>query len=199
MEENRQKTERSEVEQTVLDIKKELRASMNGILSAKMREAGMPYKLVFGVELPRLMNIAKEFEPSRPLAQMLWNENIRESKILATLLMPIDEMLPEMADIWVDEVPTDEIAQLAVMNLFSRVPWASEMAFVWMAAEDKMRQLCGFLIMARLLQAGGTLNERSLAELKDQAAAVLPTAGLSLQKAIRAVLNHLEEAGEGIG
>lgn len=194
MEENRQKTERSEVEQTVLDIKKELRASMNGILSAKMREAGMPYKLVFGVELPRLMNIAKEFEPSRPLAQMLWNENIRESKILATLLMPIDEMLPEMADIWVDEVPTDEIAQLAVMNLFSRVPWASEMAFVWMAAEDKMRQLCGFLIMARLLQAGGTLNERSLAELKDQAAAVLPTAGLSLQKAIRAVLNHLEEA-----
>lgn len=194
MEENRQKTERSGVEQTVLDIKKELRASMNGILSAKMREAGMPYKLVFGVELPRLMNIAKEFEPSRPLAQMLWNENIRESKILATLLMPIDEMLPEMADIWVDEVPTDEIAQLAVMNLFSRVPWASEMAFVWMAAEDKMRQLCGFLIMARLLQAGGTLNERSLAELKDQAAAVLPTAGLSLQKAIRAVLNHLEEA-----
>ncbi len=36
----------------VNDIKKELRASMNGILSARMREAGMPFRLIFGVELP---------------------------------------------------------------------------------------------------------------------------------------------------
>ena len=33
---------------TVIEIKKALRAAMNGVLSAKMREAGMPYKLVFG-------------------------------------------------------------------------------------------------------------------------------------------------------
>ena len=36
-------------EQEILNIKKDLRASMNGILSARMREAGFPYKLVFGV------------------------------------------------------------------------------------------------------------------------------------------------------
>ena len=57
----------------IQNIKKELRASMNGILSAKMREAGAPYKLVFGVELPRLQSIAREFAPSRTLAQQLWN------------------------------------------------------------------------------------------------------------------------------
>jgi len=182
------------MEQTILDIKKELRAAMNGILSAKMREAGIPYKLIFGVELPRLKAIAQEFEPSRTLAQALWNENIRESKILATLLMPVDEMLPEVADIWVGEIPTDEIAQMAVMNLFCRAPWASEIAFLWVASDNPTRQLCGFLIIARLLQAGGQLNERSLEELKDQAAAVLPTAGLSLQKAIRAVLNQLDDS-----
>ena len=72
----------------ILDIKKELRAAMNGILSARMREAGAPYKLVFGVELPRLQSIANEFQPSRQLAQELWNENIRECKLLATMLMP---------------------------------------------------------------------------------------------------------------
>ena len=83
----------------LLNIKKELRAAMNGILSAKMREAGAPYKLVFGVELPRLQNIANEFQPSRSLAQQLWNENIRECKLLATMLMPPEEFLPEVADI----------------------------------------------------------------------------------------------------
>ena len=66
------------IEETIRDIKKEFRASMNGILSAKMREVGMPYKLCFGVELPRLQSIAQEFEPNHQLAQQLWNENIRE-------------------------------------------------------------------------------------------------------------------------
>ena len=53
------------------DIKKELRASMNGILSARMREAGMPFKLIFGVELPRLQDIAREFPQDADLAQTL--------------------------------------------------------------------------------------------------------------------------------
>ena len=48
------------------DIKKELRASMNGILSARMREAGMPFKLIFGVELPRLQSIAAAAERMLP-------------------------------------------------------------------------------------------------------------------------------------
>ena len=41
-------------EDTVKEIKKALRSAMNGVLSAQMRQAGMPYRLVFGVELPRL-------------------------------------------------------------------------------------------------------------------------------------------------
>ena len=53
------------------DIKKELRASMNGILSARMREAGMPFKLIFGVELPRLQSIADEFPKDKDLANQL--------------------------------------------------------------------------------------------------------------------------------
>ena len=76
---------------TVIEIKKALRAAMNGVLSAKMREAGMPYKLVFGVELPRLLEISKEFAPDLKLALELWNENIRECKILAVLLLPDGE------------------------------------------------------------------------------------------------------------
>ncbi len=179
------------IEEQIRDIKKELRSSMNGVLSARMREAGMPYKLVFGVEYPRLVTIAHEFPTDRRLAQALWNENIRESKLLATLLMPSEEFLPEMADIWVDEIPTAEVAQIMVMNLVRHQVWASEMAFHWIASDDSMRQLCGFLTMAHLLQAGGELNERSLIELRDQAASSLPGADLHLQKAIRAVLDRL--------
>ncbi|MBO4641785.1 MAG: DNA alkylation repair protein [Bacteroidaceae bacterium] len=179
------------IDEQIRDIKKEFRSSMNGVLSAKMRESGMPYKVIFGVEYPRLVCIAQEFTPDRRLAQALWNEDIRESKILATLLMPPKAFLPEMADIWVDETPTAEVAQIAAMNLLWRQSWASEAAFQWIASDNPMRQLYGFLIMARLLQAGGQLNEKSLAELRDQASSSLPCADLNLRKAIRAVLDRL--------
>ena len=179
-------------EELIIEIKKELRAAMNGVLSAQMRQAGMPYKLIFGVELPRLQEIAREFEPDRSLAQALWNENIRENKILAVLLMPIDEMCPEIADIWVEEMPTAEIAQICSMHLLSQAPWSAELAFQWIATDHPMRQLCGFLILARLLGQGAELNERAFLELKDQAEALVGRADLHLKKAIQAVLGRLE-------
>lgn len=176
---------------SILDIKKELRAAMNGILSAKMREVGMPYKLIFGVELPRLQSIAQEFEPNHQLAQQLWNENIRECKILATMLMPIENFYPEVADIWMEETPHAEIAQIAVMQLFARLPYAAERAFQWIATDNEMAQLYGYLIIARLLGRGEQLNERSLEELRDQIGAVTETASLPLRKAIMAVENEI--------
>ena len=176
---------------TIKDIKKELRAAMNGVASARMREAGAPYKLIFGVELPRLQEISREFTPNHQLAQALWNENIRESKILATLLMPLDHFYPEVADIWVDEIPSAEVAQVASMNLFSRLPYAPSLAFEWMASEKEMRQLCGFLIISRLLARGEQFNQPALDELRDQAEASMPEASLPLRKAITSVLERL--------
>ena len=184
--------EKSEI-QDIKDIKKELRAAMNGILSAKMREAGAPYKLIFGVELPRLQSIASEFHPSRMLAQELWNENIRECKLLATMLMPPLEFLPEMADIWVDEISTAEVAQVFSMQLLRKESWCATVAFEWIASPAPMRQLCGFLCIARLLQQGAQLQDRSIEELKDQAQSLLPNADLPLRKAIIAATSFLSE------
>ncbi len=176
---------------TVIEIKKALRASMNGVLSAKMRDAGMPYKLVFGVELPRLLEISKEFAPNLELALELWKENIRECKILAVLLLPDGEMTADLAEIWVSEIPTAEIAQILVMYQLRNLPQAADVAFRWIASEDETKQLCGYLTIAHLLQRGAELNERSLKEITDQATAGLGQADFHLRKAIHAVLSRL--------
>lgn len=178
---------------TIKDIKKELRAAMNGIASAKMREAGCPYKIIFGIELPRLQAIAQEFEPNHQLAQQLWNENIRESKLLATMLMPTDNFYEEIADIWAEEIVSAEVAQIAAMQLFVRLPYASTKAFEWIATESEMKQLCGYLVITRLLMQGAQFNDRSIEELKDQMQAVAQTASLPLRKAIMAIENKISE------
>ena len=80
-------------------IKSELRLYMNGVLAQSLRERGLRYRLIFGVELPRLKEIAARYEPDHDLAQALWKEDIRECRILAGYLQPVDSFLPEIADI----------------------------------------------------------------------------------------------------
>lgn len=142
---------------------------MNGMVSQSMREKGMEYKLNFGLEYPRIKEIAAGYEPDHELAQALWKENIRECKILAGLLQPADTFYQEIADIWIEGMDYPELAEYTVMNLFQRLPYASEVVFRWMADEREMFQLCGFLLMARLLMKGEKLNERAEAEFLDQA------------------------------
>lgn len=174
------------------DIKKEFRAAMNGILSTQMREAGMPYRVIFGVELPRLRSIANEFPASRQLAQILWNEQVRESKLLAILLMPTSELLPEVAEIWLEEAPTAECIQLMSMQLLQSQPWIAEHAFQWIATDSANLQLGGFLCLARLLARGEEFNPHSIIELHNQATSLLPHANLHLRKAIIAAINQLD-------
>lgn len=181
------------ITEEIRKIKQELRLSMNGVASAFMRENGLNYKLNFGVEIPRLQSIANEFQPNHDLAQALWKENIRECKILAGMLQPTDSFYPEIAEIWIESMPNAEIAQLTVMNLFERLPYASEKAFQWIAREEEMFQLCGYLLLARLFLKGTPLNERAENEFLDQASATIAQANGALKKAIINALIKYEE------
>lgn len=162
-----------EIKELIRDIKSQYRTAMNGVASAHMRESGLAYKINFGIELPRLLAIARDYEPNHELAQTLWKEGIRESKILAGVLMPVDNFFPEIADIWVEQIPTQEIAELTVMNLFVRLPYASSAAFRWISDPREIYQVCGLLLLTRLCMKGCSFNESASFELVDQAVVLL--------------------------
>jgi len=178
------------------DIKTQLRLSMNGAVSQSMREKGLVYKLNFGVELPRIKGIAAAYEKDHALAQALWKEDIRECKILAGLLQPVDTFLPEIADIWVDTMPTVEIAELTSMNLFQHLPYAPAKAFRWIADERELAQICGFLTIACLLQKKGDMEDRVANEFLDQAVSSFLAGSYSVRSAVMAALRRFMEHSE---
>ena len=181
--------------ETLRAIKARFRLFMNGPVSQSMREKGLDYKLNFGIEYPRIREIATDFPKDHKLAQALWKENIRECKILAGLLQPIDSFCPELADIWIEDMHYPELAQYTVMNLFQHLPYAPQVVFRWMADEREYFQLCGFLLMARLLMQGRPLNERGVAEFLDQARAAAADSSLpSVQRAAAVALQKYAEA-----
>ena len=168
---------------TIIQIKKELRANMNGIASEAMGRKSEDYRVNFGVEIPRLHNIASEFEASHELAQQLWKESVRECRILATILQPVESFLPEIADIWVDDIRTLELAQIASLNLFSRLPYASDKVFEWIASEREITQQCGYLTLCHLMRQG-EMNERSADEFIDQALTAYASGSMMLQRTL---------------
>lgn len=178
------------------DIKTQLRLSMNGAVSQSMREKGLVYKLNFGVELPRIKGIAAAYEKDHTLAQALWKEDIRECKILAGLLQPVETFLPEIADIWIGTMATVEIAELTSMNLFQHLPYAPAKAFRWIADERELAQVCGFLTIARLLQKKGDMEDRVANEFLDQAVSCFLAGSYAVRNAVSAALRRFMEHSE---
>ena len=164
-------------------LKTEFRLAMNGVASQSMREKGLPYKVIFGIELPRLQQIAREFPKNHELAGYLWKEDIRESKIMATLLQPTESFYPEIADIWVEQMPSHEMADIAVMNLFQHLSYASDKAFVWVAADEPMFPYCGWMLMARIMMRRPEMNEETENELADQLSAALLSTDAYIRRA----------------
>ena len=174
--------------ETLKEIKSKLRLYMNGMISQSMRDKGMDYKLNFGIEYPRIKEIAAEYEPNHDLAQALWKENIRECKIMAGLLQPVDSFYQDIAEIWIEDIHCPELAEYTVMNLFQHLPYASEVIFPWMADEREYFQVCGFLLTARLIMQGLQLDDRAEAEFFDQAFTGLESDSLQVRKAAATAL-----------
>ncbi|MGL4333355.1 MAG: DNA alkylation repair protein [Bacteroidales bacterium] len=151
------------MQETIRGIKKKFRLAMNGDVSTAMRKSGLDYKLNFGVSLPTIKKIAAEYYPNKHLAEYLYNENVRESKIMATLLWKVEDFSKEKAAEWVAKADKLEIAEQAAMNLFAKLPYAKELALKWTVSIDPVERMNGHLLLVRLIIQG---TEFSLEELK---------------------------------
>ena len=184
-----------DINQQIKEIKQSFRLMMDGVVATSMRQKGVNYKLNWGATLPRLKAKAEEIGQNYDLAIALWKENVRECKILATMIMPADKVLPEVIDIWMEQTLTSEIAEQAAFNLYQYLPYAPEKAYTWIASDKELYQLCGFHILSRLFMNGQEPNERGINEFIDQALAALQGESMVVKKAAMSSMQRFAELG----
>ena len=184
-----------EVRAKIREVKQSFRLMMDGAVAQSMRDKGVDYHLNWGATLPRLQQKAAELGKDYHLAIALWKENVRECKILATMMMPAGEILPEVVDIWMEQTETVEIAEQASMNLYQYLPYAPMKAYQWIASDKDLYQLCGFHVLSRLFMNGQEPNERGINEFLDQAHAALASKNVSVRKAALNSLNRFGSLG----
>ena len=183
----------------VRDIKKSLRLAMNGVVSALQRRQGLDYKINFGVEIPRLKGIAEAHKKNKELAATLWQDNIRECKMLAIYLMPESEY-SEFADKWICETKFTEIADQLAMHLLCKIPEAWEKALQWTTKRDGLTVYCGYLTISHLLRRGIEPSSKqeehffnsviSLNEKEEQS--------ITVQCALNAIINYLDSKPDAV-
>ncbi|MBO1362466.1 DNA alkylation repair protein [Prevotella sp. A2931] len=182
-----------ELKQKINTIKQSFRLYMNGPASQSMREKGVNYKLNWGVSFADLKRQALEYGKDRALAIELWKENIRECRILATLIMPAEEFPQEIAEIWMEQVDTPELANLYAFNLLQETKYAPVLAFQWIAYGKPLYEICAYTLLGHLFQKRMTPNERGINEFLDQAAVALRSENSLVRHAVYNCVVKFEE------
>lgn len=179
----------------VRDIKKSLRLAMNGVVSTLQRRQGLDYKINFGVEIPRLKEIADAHKKNIGLACTLWQDNIRECKMLAIFLMP-ENGYADVADKWIAETRFTEIADQLAMHLLCKLPDAWEKALQWSGRSEGMFQYCGFLTMSHLTRRGIAPSRAQEASFFESVSSLLrqEKQGIAARCALNAATNYLDSS-----
>ncbi|MCI9172917.1 hypothetical protein [uncultured Duncaniella sp.] len=160
-------------------IKRRFFAMRNGIIADTLRKAGLDYRMIFGLNLPQVVEIAGE-QPHEPaLAEELWaDRRTRESMLLAPMLYPHAEMDGATARRWLAEAPTVEVADVLCLKLLRNVDGAFDMAVDAMTADRDMTRYTALRLMFNLLTLAQTPAGRDsgLPEAKELALAIRPFA-----------------------
>lgn len=141
----------SSVDDDVKKIKRSFRLFMNGVASSSMRDKGLEYKINWGIPVTRLRDMAAQYAPSVALAERLWESDVRECKILATMLMPAERFSEPMALSWLSACNNQEMVEMLVFNLVQNMPGVETFVVSLLCSDEHNAPLAALHLVSRLV------------------------------------------------
>jgi len=112
---------------------------------------GINTQKAVGTPVTELRLLVKEIpHPDQALADALWQSDIHEARILASMLADPAQMTREKLDSWVRELNSWDICDACCLNLFSKVKNPLKLAERWMKKESEFVRRAGFATLAVL-------------------------------------------------
>jgi 3-methyladenine DNA glycosylase AlkD len=132
------------------EIIRELKSHGKAKNVAGMARFGINPHKALGVSVKILREQAKRIGKDHALAQELWNSQIHEARILATLVDEPSKVTQRQMDAWVRDFDSWDICDQACMNLFRKTPRAFGCALRWSARKEEFVKRAGFVLVATL-------------------------------------------------
>lgn len=175
------------IDQQLAHIKRNIYLRKNGVVSESIESKGIRYAKNYGVSMPDLKQMSQIFPHEATLAQRLWEERIRETMLLATILYPSEMMDLSKARLWMKDINNIELAEQAARNLFSKAPDAEAMIAAWIQSDDSWQQSTALITAAYCIEhlSSDTLSvidEQTLVVTKDTTYEIYWAVALYLKK-----------------
>jgi len=104
------------------EIEKYLRSCRNSKNIEGMARFGIrPKTEVLGIPIPKVRKLAKEIGKNHKLAKDLWDLDIHEARILASIIAEKEKLTEKEMGKWVKGFDSWDIVDQTCMNLFSRI------------------------------------------------------------------------------
>lgn len=147
-------------------LKRRFFAMRNGALAEQLRRSGAPYRIIFGLNLPQIAEIAADTPQSAEMAERLWaNRTTRESMLIAPMLFPATAMQPVTAMRWAMTAETPEVVDVLCHRLLRRLDYCFDIADeLWQAPAVINRYAALRLMLNRFPQQIDIIEERAREE-----------------------------------
>lgn len=193
-------------------LMRRLKIEMNGAVSDAMREYGggqHGYGLNYGVSLPTIKDVAREYAPDHELALTLWKQDVRELKLAALFIDEPSAVTAEQMEVWAADWRVPEMAEQCAMQLFWRSPAAFCIAAAWAGLspdEEALKRLAAFYMLGKLVSGDSGIADDEISALLDNGNVFGPAAAErsaayalreiywhrpALREQVMSVLNHV--------
>lgn len=135
------------MDEKAIDIIAQIKQRMNGAVVESMRESGIIYKVSYGVTIPELKEIALPYKGNHDLAIQLFEQDIRECKIIASLIDDPTQVTGDQIDKWCEDFNNIEIVEQVCNNLLWKSDFALPRSYEWCLDDDELMKKAGLLII----------------------------------------------------
>lgn len=140
-------------------IMRRISRMQNGDVAKILRKMGIAYRLNYGVSIPHLRQLVTDFKPNNELAYLLWEKNIRETKILASVLFETDKISMDEAVEITKKVTNQELIEQYSRNFFSRLLYLPQLFEKWVKGTETEIILAYYSAGWYIRQGGTQLEE----------------------------------------
>ena len=109
-------------------VKQRMFSLRNGVIADTLRKGGSGYKIIFGLNLPQLVEMAADFGVDPELAEALHdNASTRESLLLAPMMVDVENFSFEDANRWIASSPDMETIDILCHRLLRKLPYSVDL------------------------------------------------------------------------
>ena len=145
------------------DIKQQFFTYRNGMLADLLRSSGDTHKVIFGLNLPQIIEIARIAGKDTTLAEQLWNNiNTRESRLIAPMIYPIECFSIEKAHEWINSIESTEVADILCHKLLRYCNYAEELYISYSNSPSDILRYFALRLAQNLLVRDININRATL-------------------------------------